>query len=348
MRVTCQKCKKQYDIPDSRLPQGKKIAFPCRECQALVEIDLTPHVEKTKDASPSDSAARSKSDPPAKEKKQLAGDALKKVVLSKIHKLPAMPEVVVKALQIVRQPDASFKAISDILATDQAITIGVLKTANSAYYGQTGKIASVHGAAIVLGLQSLVDLISIVGTAKLLKVHLKGYGLNADYLWKHSLAAGLAAKILARKQESVNEHDAFTAGLIHDVGKIVLDPYVAERMDGFVAYRKTHQGAFYQAEKRLLGLDHGEIASDLFRVWNIPQEIRQGVKFHHDPAKFNKPMAHIVHAANLIAKRTAIEPEQTFRTMGEERDSFTWLQINEPEIALIVEEVENAVTEIMT
>ncbi|MBU0996107.1 MAG: HDOD domain-containing protein [Proteobacteria bacterium] len=350
MRVTCRKCKKIYDIPDSRLPKGKKIAFPCKECETLVEVDLRPYLERYGDAAENnqtDTMGETVAGPVEKEKKKLAGDSLKKVILSKINKLPAMSEVVVKSMKIIKQPDASFKEISEVLETDQAITIGVLKVANSAYYGQMGNIASVHNAAIVLGLQTLVELISIVGASKLLKTNLKGYGLKADYIWKHSLATAFAAKILSKRKDDIDEHDAFTAGLIHDVGKMVLDRYVDERKEEFDDYFSTHQRMMYHAEKRFLGFDHAEIASDLLRVWNIPQDIRDGAKFHHEPSKLKKGMAYIVHVADLIAKRTNVEPKNENAIMETDRMAFTFLDLDESDIAYIIEDVENAVANIM-
>ena len=347
MRVTCRQCKKVYDIPDERLPQGKKVAFPCRDCETLVEIDLRP---KEPPSPPDQEIVK----PPAakkaatvKEKKRLAGVSLKKVILGGATKLPAIPQVVLDALKIIRRSDATFEEISHVLSLDQAITVDVLKLANSAHYGQAGKITSVHQASIVLGLKTLVELIVIVGTSEMLRKKLKGYNIPASYTWKHALATGFAAKILAERKGDENAHDAFTAGLIHDVGKIVLNPYVLERKAEFDDYFSSRQRMFYHAEKRFLGFDHAEIAFDLCRTWNIPQEIRDGVKYHHEPYRVKKKMAYIIHVANIIAKRTSIEPEDDDAIMEADQHAFTFLNIGPEDILYIAEDVENAVMSIM-
>ena len=347
MRVTCRQCKKVYEIPDERLPHGKKVAFPCRSCETLVEIDLRP-----KEAPPA--SVKENTPPPAakkaatvKEKKRLAGVSLKKVILGGATKLPAIPQAVLEALKTIRRPDATFEEISTVLSLDQAITVDVLKLANSAHYGQAGRITSVHKASIVLGLKTLVELIVIVGTSEMLRKKLKGYNIPASYTWKHALATGFAAKILAERKGDENAHDAFTAGLIHDVGKIVLDPYVFERKADFDDYFASRQRMFYHGEKRLLGFDHAEIAFDLCRTWNIPQEIRDGVKYHHEPSKVKRRMAYIVHAANIIAKRTSIEPENDDAVMEADQAAFEFLNINAEDILYIAEAVENAVMSIL-
>ena len=178
MRVTCSNCHKGFIIPDERLPMGKKIAFPCPACKETIQLDLR--------GKPSpDNGLRTDNKPAGLP----TGEALKQRILRHMKDLPPIPQTIFKAREIMTNPDSDFKELANLFETDQAIAAKILKLANSPYYGYSGKITSIQRASVILGHRTLVELLTVIGTAGLLGNKLAGYWLDSGALWKHSLAA---------------------------------------------------------------------------------------------------------------------------------------------------------------
>lgn len=295
MRIGCSNCQKAFNIPDERLPMGQEIAFPCPACKTMVEIDL-----RSKPAEDSTSTSLSS-------KKQPRGETLKKKILRTVGQLPPMPQTVLKAREIMANPRSDFKELAMLLESDQAIAARVLKLANSAYYGLSGKVSSIQHASIVLGHKALGELITMGGTESILGGTLEGYGLEAGDLWRHSLGVAFGARIISKMKQPALINDAFTAGLIHDAGKLILDKYILERKELFQEFMADGQQSFLTAEKHILEFDHGEIASEVCKSWNIPQALSTAIRYHHHPSKSQgNELAYIVHTADAIAMMTGL------------------------------------------
>ncbi len=299
MKITCSQCRKTYQIPDERIPRGKEIVFPCPSCKSLIRIYLP--AEKSETAASADKAP-SASEQPAAQQDQ---DLMKKI-LSAVEDLPPMPQIVLKAQEVMAKPNAGFKEIGAIIETDQAIAARVLRMANSSYYGLSGKVTSVHQALVVLGLKTLAELILLLGTSKLLDRELKGYGVDSGSLWKHSLAVAFGSKLIASKRIPKFENDAFSAGLIHDAGKLVLDPYIFRKKPDFDAVMQEGKKNFLDAEKEILGFEHAELTAELCRFWKIPENQTLAIRCHHDPEQMQEEpkLAYILHVADVIAIRS--------------------------------------------
>ena len=296
MRVTCSNCNKGFDIPDERLPMGKKITFPCPACKGIIELDLT-----------SKSAINAGLRTDKKPIDRPTGEALKKKILRNVKDLPPMPQTVLKAREIIANPNSGFKELANLFETDQAIATKILKLANSPYYGYSGKITSIQRASVVLGHKTLGELITMRGTAGLLSNRLVGYGLDAGALWKHSLAVAFGSRIIAKKTEPSLSNDAFTSGLIHDSGKLILDSYIQERWELFEEFMADGEHTFLDAEKKILELDHTEVASEVCKTWNIPKPLTVAIRYHHHPSRSNgSKLAYIVHVADAIAMMTGL------------------------------------------
>ena len=296
MKIECRNCKKVFNIPDDRLPKDESIAFPCPSCKSRIEIDLRKGPDEETGSSP----AKKQSDHPT-------GEALKKKILRNVLDLPPMPQTVLKARDIMADPKSDFKQLAELLKTDQAIATKLLKLANSPYYGLSGKVSSIQRASVVLGHKTIGELITMGGTSSLLSGRLEGYGLDAGALWKHSLAVAFGSRIIAKKKEPNLTNDAFTSGLIHDSGKLILDKYIAERWGLFEEYMADGRHTFLEAEKELLHLDHAEVASEVCKVWNIPGHLTVAIKYHHHPSRAQgNRLAYIVHVADAIAMMTGL------------------------------------------
>ncbi len=295
VEINCSKCHVKFNIPDDRLPSGREIAFPCPKCGDIIELDLRQEKDR-------------KTDNSADEKQNLpTGEALKKKILKQVRDLPPMPQTVLKAREIMSDPNSDFKTLAKLFETDQAIAARVLKLANSPYYGLGGKVSSIQHASVVLGFKNLGELITMGGASNLLGKSLTGYGLDAGDLWKHSIAVAFGARIIAEKKQPELSNDAFTAGLIHDSGKLILDRFILERWELFEKYMQDGNHTFLDAEKEILKLDHSEAAFEVCKTWNIPKNITLAIRYHHDPSHSGgNILAYIVHLADAVAMMTGL------------------------------------------
>jgi putative nucleotidyltransferase with HDIG domain len=232
---------------------------------------------------------------------------LKDKILKKIDELPPLPQVVFKIQELIRNPDSSAKDIAKVIETDQAIATKVLRIANSAYYGMPGKISSVQHASVVLGFKTLGEIVTIVGSRGTLNRKLLGYGYDTKDLWEHSLAVAFGSKIIAGLKNPSLVNEAYTAGLIHDVGKIVLDPYILEQKGEIEFYMENEEKTFLDAENHFFAFNHAEIAFEICEKWNFPEHINLAIKGHHNPSHTDKnDLSYILHMADHTARLIGI------------------------------------------
>ncbi|CAB1077988.1 hypothetical protein D1AOALGA4SA_5759 [Olavius algarvensis Delta 1 endosymbiont] len=237
---------------------------------------------------------------PEDESSRICGPSLKNTIIQKMKELPPTLQTVVKANKILAGEDTDFEALQRVLETDQSLVARILKIANSPYYGMSGKISSLQHAIRMLGLKTLSQLITLAGTGDFLNRHLKGYGISAREARDHSLVVGFGSRSLAALINPAVEDDAFIAGLLHDAGKIMLDPFIAERQS---SSKDDVQDLGVDFEKRELGCDHAEIAADVFAQWRFPAFVVDAIRYHHTPDRIgDNELAYTIHAVDILSK----------------------------------------------
>lgn len=236
---------------------------------------------------------------------------LKNRILKTLDDLPPMHEVVTKAQAIMADPNSEVEDLALIIETDQSIVVRILKLINSAHYGLGREISSIRQACSLLGFRALQEVIVTVGVSNVLGRKLKGYEFESGELWLHSIATGFCSRILAEKKNRELANDAYTGGLLHDVGKIILDQYVLERKDAFDDFMKDETKMVLDAEKSILGFDHAEIASDICRKWHIPENVILAIQYHHSPSlSEGSELAYIVHTADYLVRSSGLGYEE--------------------------------------
>lgn len=358
MKIKCPGCDNVYNIPDERLPMGKKVAFPCPNCEYRIKLDLRskpaddvfpplteiPRKEPEKEAGPLKK----------REKEHLSGEDLKKKILRTLSDLPSMPQVVIKAQEIISDPDSGIKQLAGVLESDQAIAANVLKMANSAYYGLSGRVSSIQHASVVLGYETLEELIIVAGTSMLLDKKLRGYGFDSGELWRHSLAVAFGSRTISSMRFPDLENSAFLAGLIHDAGKLMLDEYVFERKEAFGEFMEYGQETFLSAEKEIFGFDHSEIGFRICNHWHIPEALGVAIRYHHYPSRSNKDklayavyMADsIVHMADSIARMGGVEKDIDVMMYQIDDRAMRFLGLKEEDISDIMDKITEYVKKI--
>jgi len=199
------------------------------------------------------------------------------------------------------------KKIADSIEIDQAIASKVLRLANSAYYGMSGRISSIQSALTLMGLRGLLEAVAMAGSQKLLTGRLPGYGYEAEDLWRHSLAVAYGCKILAYSKDPGISDTAHLAGLIHDVGKLVLDRFVAEKKTEIDSFMQNEQKTFLDAEAHFFGYSHARVAREVCKKWKFPEVISNAINWHHKPSGSNQDLlSYILHMADQLATSIGI------------------------------------------
>lgn len=269
-------------------------------------------------------------------------------ILAGVEELPPMPEVVFKAQALLADSESSAKELAALLETDQSIATKVLKMANSAFYGMSGRVSSIQHASLVLGYKNLSEIISVAGAQKSLEKKLPGYGLESEDLWRHSLSVALGSKMIASRKNPELEMVAHTAGLVHDVGKIILDPFVVEAKETFDSFLLQEQQTYLMAEQQILGFDHAEIAAEVCQKWSIPEVISSAIRYHHSPSSsLEVELAFILHMADFISLMSGEGYEDEDYLYELEEGTMDYLDFDQNDISELTLELMESVANLL-
>ena len=224
-------------------------------------------------------------------------------LVASIGDLATLPTTVVQLLDLLKDATCSAAKVVKVMERDLAMTANVLKLSNSAFYGARREISSVRDALVMLGNRSVVTLAFATGMAPIMRRDLLGYGISRERFWGHSLKAAAASAITAERLGLGELRcEAFTAGLVHDVGMLVVDFHLVNSRESI----GLGEPAFSVSalERQALGFDHTEAGAMLARHWGFPEVLIAPIQFHHD-ADFNGPHSDVVRAVtvgNILAQ----------------------------------------------
>jgi HD-like signal output (HDOD) protein len=199
-------------------------------------------------------------------------------------RLPVMPKATVRLLELLEFPDCTTQELAEVIETEPALAVRLLKLANSPFYGQRGRIATVGKAVIVLGAKTIRSLAMAVWTYTL-----KAQMHNAEEmilmlpLLQHGLATGVAAQMLVEKSSRALAEDAFMAGLLHDIGRVALVAQLGTRYQEYIlgpALRE--QVSLHDMEATVLGFDHRALGAQLMVSWGLPGFLANVAELHHN------------------------------------------------------------------
>jgi putative nucleotidyltransferase with HDIG domain len=260
-----------------------------------------------------------------------------------------MPTIAAKVMQIVNDPHSSAEDVAKFISRDVALTSKVLRLANSAFYGIPRTISSVNSAIVILGFNTIR---SLVLSASVLKVFPAKPGLVAfdrKAFWKHSFMVGIASRMVAqiyRKKKLVDMETAFSAGLLHDIGKIILEQFSNDDYLPVLKAAKDQGIPLYMAEKAMLGMSHADVSGMLVDKWQMPNELKGPIVNHHSPMedKASQDMACIVHYANHLChlKGSGCMANETYMPLAAEAAAMLNLGITEEQL---LEELEKHIQE---
>ncbi|NOX26190.1 MAG: HDOD domain-containing protein [Deltaproteobacteria bacterium] len=210
-------------------------------------------------------------------------------ILNIANHLPPFPKVALQVMKMLNDPKVKAKDLAKVIKYDSAITANLLKTCNAAYFGLSRKVSSLDDALVIVGQDILKDIIIASSSSRFYKGGAgEGYELEQGELWRHSVATAIMAKLLAKHFPKVSPDTAFTAGLLHDIGKRFLSSFVASDFAKIVKLAYGGKMSFVEAEKEVLGMTHAELGGMIMERWEFDEELRRAVRQHHDPDALEK------------------------------------------------------------
>lgn len=224
-------------------------------------------------------------------------------LVQQVDDLPILPQVAGQVLRLVDDPTTEAAQLQQVIIRDQSLTTKLLRLANSAYYGAPRQIITIEEAVILLGMKSTRDLVMAASLSGPLQREVPGYLMQEGELWQHSLGCAVAARIIAARYLPRQAEQAFVAGLLHDIGKLILHYYLRESWEAIK--QLVEEGhPFMEAEMKVLGFDHAQVGGVMGEKWNLPPVLVASIAGHHNPRINNQerpaPLTAVVHLADAI------------------------------------------------
>lgn len=200
--------------------------------------------------------------------------------LNNIGDLPVVPAHLGNIMRSLDNPDIRTKKIAEYIETDQTLTAKILKSANSPYYGSAGKISTVELAIIIMGLNTIKEIIISMVVRKIF-AKVPKYIFDVELFWEYSIFCGSSSRLLARKIGMRKAGEAFVAGLMHDIGMLIIIQYFTHEFTEISRLVDSGKFTMIRAERAVIGSDHCEIGAWLAKKWNLPKQLVNSVKYHH-------------------------------------------------------------------
>jgi len=220
--------------------------------------------------------------------------------LERLRELPSLPQVVLDLQAALAREDVSLDAIADTVSHDQALAAKTLRIANCSFYGVSTRVVSIRQAIAILGLRSISTLLVAAAVSdRFPRIACVGFDLGR--YWRHSVAVALCAREIARHAR-IDADAAFTAGLLHDLGRLALASQSPQSLERVYAYRGEHDCQMLAAERAEIGTDHAEMGAEVGSRWHFGAEVIEAMRLHHEPPDAPRAtLVDVVHVADNIA-----------------------------------------------
>lgn len=339
MNIECEVCKAVFKIKDGIIPPGIKVKYTCKKCRPQ-SISANAEKQNLKNTLLPARANDSSSNGANADQSENKAAFLRGRILAGIKNLPPMPQVVMEIYNQLSAENINIKKVANSIETDQVLASKVLRLANSACYGMSGWISSIQSALTMMGLKGLVQAVAMAGCQRLLTGKLPGYGYEAEDLWRHSLAVAFGCKILAYSKDPGMSETAYLAGLIHDVGKLVLDRFVAEKKTEIESFMQSEQRTLLDAEIYFFGCSHAKVAGEICRKWKFPQVLWNAITWHHNPSGSNNDLlSYILHMADQLAASIGIGYDSDDILYQLEEGTMDFLDLKRSDLGDLVSEI---------
>lgn len=225
-------------------------------------------------------------------------------LLEGADRLRPMPVTAARVIEILSSSEPDLNEVAEIVRLDDALSIGVLRLANSVKFGVPGREFNLREATVRLGVRSLSRIVLQQQVSTVLSGDVRAFGLRRGALWRGALAGAFAAEKLASVHAPQVHEQSFVCALLRDIGKLVLDIKYGAEYERLVAEHLTPNTTFDQAERAAFGADHAEVGAALAEHWKLPSCVSDAIRYHHAPPTPDKPehnvLFDIVHGADTL------------------------------------------------
>jgi putative nucleotidyltransferase with HDIG domain len=223
-------------------------------------------------------------------------------MLGGVHELPTLSTVTLQLSRMLQDINISAQDVAKVIQNDQSIVAKMLKLVNSAFFGFSNKVSSVQHALMLLGFNTVRNAVISIDVINVLNIKVKIKGFDISSLWRHAVGVAVISRYLDQVTGNHYREDVFTAGIIHDIGKVVMAHYFTDRFQAVWETMHREQLNFWDAEHRHFPLNHAEIGGELAKRWHLPEPIREVIGRHHTTAKNVSldNLVYIVHAADAL------------------------------------------------
>ena len=227
-------------------------------------------------------------------------------VIDKIDNIPANMATAIKISRMLNDINIKISDLTTTISTDTSLSTQLLKLSNSAYYGFSGKIASINDSIAKLGFNTIKSLVFVSIAQSLFNRQKTSYETEKGQIWRNAVASGIYAKYIAQYVNYKSIDAAFTGGLLRDIGKIIIHEYVGKSYDEIIEFVKTYNISFNEAEEQIIGFNHCQIGAELAKKWNFPKILIDSIYYHHNPQDIIEDpdvdpcLISIIHIADAI------------------------------------------------
>jgi len=345
MLFKCDHCGVEFNADPSKIP-NPKVKFKCVKCKiGHLVCTSAAGASRTKPVTTSAAAAAAPR-APAKGGIPASLDDAKKM-LTQIKELPSLPFVATKLMELTASPTTTMKQMEDVILKDPAVASKVLRYSNSALYGRAGQITSMTDALVLLGFSTVKTIVIASSVKSMHSSTARGYSAAGKTLWAHSVETGIAARLLAKRKKKQLVEEAFIVGLLHDIGKSVIEAKLPGAVRNLIALKKGGELTFEEVEQRVLGINHSELGAILCRKWNFPDVLEQAILHHHSPNNNKKEpiLSHLAKVSDAISYHLSSQP--TMRDQSEadilELPSSEFLELDRETFLEVVQETQETV-----
>ncbi|MDD5091260.1 MAG: HDOD domain-containing protein [Candidatus Wallbacteria bacterium] len=264
-------------------------------------------------------------------------------IIDRIEKLPTLPAVLMKVIETAENENSTAADLNKIISRDQALTGQILKLANSAYYGFPRSITKITEAVVIMGFKTVKGLCLSATVCSMFKSDEKVGNFSPRELWRHSVAVGICAEVIAKRIRSKMVEELFTLGILHDMGILMVMEFLKEDFVTIQTKTELEQRRLSEVEKEIIGMDHGLIGKSLSQKWKIPKLIGDVIGFHHTPQyAFGdaKEMAAIIYLANLICELKKIGHDGEYIIPPLAREPFLTLGLEKNDIKPVADQMD--------
>ncbi len=268
-----------------------------------------------------------------------------KLATEKLTELPTLPTVVAKITTLMQNPRTSASEVGQAITTDQSLTSKTLKLVNSAFYGFPGRINTITHAIVILGFTTVKNIVLTASIFDAFGKNAKGEGFNMEDFWLHSIATGAIAKVLAERRHFKYSEEAFIGGILHDIGKVVLNQYATEDFSRILQYQKKHNCLISEAEKAIIHVTHEEVGRWLAQRWNLPRDLALVIQYHSNPklSKQYQELVAIVHIADIFARALGVGSGGDDKIPVVKDESWDLLQMDKIDLGKFLSRIDSEV-----